>query len=352
MQWEIFDGDDVRGFAVAGGEVGGHRVGTPMKLFTVSGAIRLAGLIVVLAGFRLCAQDVTITDPAWYEPENAPADTLPAFRGPVACAYPAEMADVDQAGYVIARVTISADGERKGMGRNGTHQAFFEATKGLGGVKYIGAKEGGIFVPVKAWYAVIFNPKTAAVERPTASPRLLAVAPVTVEKAALGDAKLPLVVAATISLDEAGAVTRVVFERGEMERFRPEVMESLQRWRFAAGRKDGVAVASEIAVPFLLWGPEKAEPKERTPPQAKKRVRPIYPREMLRANVSGEVVVDYVVDEKGNVSEAKVVRSSHREFEDSAVECVLKWKFHPALEDGKPVKTRMRIPITFNLNSR
>jgi len=41
-----------------------------MKLFTVSGAVRLAGLIAVLAGIRLNAQDVTVTDLALHIPKN------------------------------------------------------------------------------------------------------------------------------------------------------------------------------------------------------------------------------------------------------------------------------------------
>lgn len=49
---------------------GSHRAITRMKLFTVSGAVRLAGLIAVLAGIRLNAQDVTVTDLALHIPKN------------------------------------------------------------------------------------------------------------------------------------------------------------------------------------------------------------------------------------------------------------------------------------------
>ncbi len=323
-----------------------------MKLFTASGAVGLAGLIVVLAGFRLSAQDVIITDLAWHDPEKAPADTLPTFSGPVVCNYPAGLTEGDAVGYAVVRVIVGEKGERKWMARHGSQQAFAEATKPLIGAKYVPAKQGEKAVPVKAWCAVIFNPKGASVEGATVSPRLLAVAPVTVEKEALGDAKLPLMAAAKVSLDEAGKVAKVVFEQAEMERFRPEVMEALHRWRFAAARKEGVAVASEIAVPFMLWGPEKAEPKERVFPKAMKQAVPRYPLEMRRQKISGEVVVSYVVDEKGRVRDVTVVRSSHKEFEEAAVECVEKWTYTPALEDGKPVETRMRMPIVFNLRGR
>ncbi|MGC4071912.1 MAG: energy transducer TonB [Nibricoccus sp.] len=185
-----------------------------------------------------------------------------------------------------------------------------------------------------------------------ASPRLLAVAPVTVEKEKSGSLKLPLSVGAKVSLDETAKVTKVVFDQAEMERFRPEVEASLGQWRFAPARREGVAVSSDISVPFMIWGPEKAVPKVKTPPQVKKRERPNYPRELLKQNISGEVLVSFVIDEKGNVTDAKAVRSTHPEFEASAVECVRKWTFTPALEDGKPVKTRMQMPILFNLNTR
>jgi len=38
--------------------------------------------------------------------------------------YPAGLAESDQSGYVLVRVTVNTKGERQGMSRHATHPAF------------------------------------------------------------------------------------------------------------------------------------------------------------------------------------------------------------------------------------
>lgn len=76
---------------------------------------------------------------------------------------------------------------------------------------------------------------------------------------------------------------------------------------------------------------------------------PEYPLTMKREGVSGVVAVSAVIDEKGIVISATVAKSSHSDFEDSAVAAVKKWKFKPAQKDGVPVKMKVTVPIRFNL---
>lgn len=77
---------------------------------------------------------------------------------------------------------------------------------------------------------------------------------------------------------------------------------------------------------------------------------PQYPFEMRRAGVTGEVVVDFIVDANGDVQNAYAVKSSQREFEQPAVQAVSKWKFKPGRKGGRNVNTHMQVPIVFNLN--
>lgn len=77
---------------------------------------------------------------------------------------------------------------------------------------------------------------------------------------------------------------------------------------------------------------------------------PQYPFEMRRAGVTGEVVVDFIVDANGDVQNAYAIRSSQREFEQPAVQAVSKWKFKPGRKGGRNVPTRMQVPIVFSLN--
>ncbi|MDP2138312.1 MAG: TonB family protein [Candidatus Didemnitutus sp.] len=86
------------------------------------------------------------------------------------------------------------------------------------------------------------------------------------------------------------------------------------------------------------------------PPVLRVPVQPNYPFEMRRAGISGEVLVEYIVDSNGRVNQAQVVRSTQREFEQPAMQAVLKWQFRPGRKGGRSVNTRVQQIITFNLN--
>ena len=76
---------------------------------------------------------------------------------------------------------------------------------------------------------------------------------------------------------------------------------------------------------------------------------PAYPYEMSRAGISGDVVVEFIINENGDVIDTRIVRSSHREFEVPAVQAVQKWKFKAGRKGGKAVKVRVSQLIEFNL---
>jgi len=85
-------------------------------------------------------------------------------------------------------------------------------------------------------------------------------------------------------------------------------------------------------------------------PIPKFRAKPQYPFEMRRAGITGEVVVEFIVDSNGDVRNPFAVRSTQREFEQSAVQAVSKWKFRPGRKGGHAVNTRMQVPIVYSLN--
>lgn len=67
----------------------------------------------------------------------------------------------------------------------------------------------------------------------------------------------------------------------------------------------------------------------------------------VREKAPGTVYVVFVVDPQGKVEDPKVQRSDDPIFERPALAAVKKWKFEPGRRAGKPVRFRMRVPITF-----
>jgi protein TonB len=86
-------------------------------------------------------------------------------------------------------------------------------------------------------------------------------------------------------------------------------------------------------------------------PEARVRIKPIYPFEMRRSGLKGEVVVGFIVDSNGDPREPYIVRSSNAGFEEAAIQAVMKWKFKPGKKGGASVNTRVQQPLTFNLDA-
>lgn len=84
-------------------------------------------------------------------------------------------------------------------------------------------------------------------------------------------------------------------------------------------------------------------------PVARVQPQPAYPYEMSRAGINGDVVIEFIINENGDVIDTRVVRSSHREFEVPAIQAVQKWKFKAGRKGGKAVKVRVSQLIEFNL---
>lgn len=87
-------------------------------------------------------------------------------------------------------------------------------------------------------------------------------------------------------------------------------------------------------------------------PVPKFQARPRYPFEMRRAGITGEAVVEFIIDTEGNVVDARAIRSTREEFEAAAAQAVSKWKFRPGRKGNRDVPTRMQVPIVFTLDER
>jgi len=84
------------------------------------------------------------------------------------------------------------------------------------------------------------------------------------------------------------------------------------------------------------------------PPVPVRTVAPEYPAEMKANRTSGGVVLNCDINEKGAVTDAKVVKTTNEAFNQAAVDAVEKWKFRPAQKDGKPVAIRISLPVKFS----
>jgi protein TonB len=75
----------------------------------------------------------------------------------------------------------------------------------------------------------------------------------------------------------------------------------------------------------------------------------VYPEIAKRAGVEGKVYVLAFVDESGTVTKAQIIKGIGAGCDEAALDAVLKTKFTPGKQRGKPVKVQVSIPILFKL---
>lgn len=76
-----------------------------------------------------------------------------------------------------------------------------------------------------------------------------------------------------------------------------------------------------------------------------------YPEMARRAGIEGTVVIQFVVNEKGEIENPVVLRRIGGNCDEAALEAVKKAKFIPGMQRGRPVRVQYSLPIRFRLQS-
>lgn len=150
-------------------------------------------------------------------------------------------------------------------------------------------------------------------------------------------------------------------------------------------KDEAAALAGRLQTVTRAEAAALASPKLDRMPVPKQQVRPNYPAAARAAGVSGEVLVDFIVDAEGNVRNAVVAKAGEggehprvklvnfvvaaagsdvgagrseadakamaEEFAAAAVAAVSQWKFEPGMKGGRKVNTLQQVPIKFTLNN-
>jgi TonB family protein len=91
-------------------------------------------------------------------------------------------------------------------------------------------------------------------------------------------------------------------------------------------------IGNGVSAPLLMFAPE-----------------PEMSDEAKREKISGNVLVNLLVDENGNPTHVRVRRGTGYGLDEKAVEAVKQYKFKPAMEDGKPVTVSLNVEVNFQI---
>ena len=85
-------------------------------------------------------------------------------------------------------------------------------------------------------------------------------------------------------------------------------------------------------------------------PRLIRQVQPVYPPLARQARIQGDVVLDSVIDTRGNVTQMKAISGSPL-LVTAAFDAVEQWRYQPTLLNGQPVPIEMLVTVHFQLGS-
>lgn len=74
-----------------------------------------------------------------------------------------------------------------------------------------------------------------------------------------------------------------------------------------------------------------------------------YPELAARANIQGRVIVQFIINEKGEVENPQVIRGIGGGCDEEALRVIRNAQFTPGMQRGRPVRVQYTMPITFTL---
>ena len=86
------------------------------------------------------------------------------------------------------------------------------------------------------------------------------------------------------------------------------------------------------------------------PPHATFTPDPSYDRTSRSYGAQGTTILWCVVNEQGAAEDIQIVKPLGMGLDERAVEAVAKWRFRPAMKDGKAVPVQINIQVNFRLN--
>lgn len=120
-----------------------------------------------------------------------------------------------------------------------------------------------------------------------------------------------------------------------------------------APEESAPAILPTLEIPLLedpTWYPAKQVDVH---PSALNLIKPAYPEKGVELGVDGKVVLLLLIDETGVVKEASVVEADPEGvFEESALAAFREARFAPAQKNGRAVKSRVLIRVSYELNDR
>lgn len=120
------------------------------------------------------------------------------------------------------------------------------------------------------------------------------------------------------------------------------------------------AIAFTVSVTFMLQNEPESKDENNAltrlestqRPRKIKDVKPVYPDAALAKKIAGTVVVEAISNEKGKVTNARMIESPDPLLTEAAIAAVQQWIYEPYIMNGKAVPVVFTVTVTFSLNKK
>ncbi len=167
-------------------------------------------------------------------------------------------------------------------------------------------------------------------------------------------------------VDATGRVVNTQITEASDPKFGQALAAAVERWKFKpATHKDKSTAtigrvtckfdnylppdAPELRLKKLLNEGTKLTPANKldAPLNPTHQEGPRYPLALREKPEAGQAVVEFIIDQDGWVRLPKIISATREEFGWAAAAAVRAWQFDPPRKDGKPVDTKIRVPLDF-----
>ena len=167
-------------------------------------------------------------------------------------------------------------------------------------------------------------------------------------------------------VEKDGSISNVEVKKSVHELLDKEALRVINaRPKWNPGMQDGQPARARFFVPISFKTQQSAEVKEKVfedldnmpefPGGGKAMMEWLsqniqYPKEAVDGKIEGRVMISFVIEKDGSVSNAKVFRGIDESLDNEAlrvVNAMPNWK--PGMQDGQPARARFTIPVSFKL---
>lgn len=180
------------------------------------------------------------------------------------------------------------------------------------------------------------------------------------------DAKIEGRVIVSFIVEKDGSISNAEVKKGVYESLDKEalrVINAMPKWK--PGMENGQPARARFFVPISFKTQKSAEEEGKVfeyldnmpefPEGGKAMMEWLsqniqYPKEAVDGKIEGCVMISFVIEKDGSVSNAKVIRGIDESLDNEAlrvVNAMPNWK--PGMQDGQPARARFNIPISFKL---